>query len=198
MLSKVYRVALLSPLGYWAYLIVTGSLGADPAKNLNHKAGDITLYYLLLNLLIGGLLSFRVRWPAPLRFLPKHRRYLGVTTFIVLVCHVFLYLTMEGFEKQGFVQLVTKIYLICGFSGFLILFLLALTSNDFSVRRLGAKRWKRLHRFVYLASAFVTVHVLLIEKIDLRKFWILFSLLWLVQLIRLTARTYRGRDSNLT
>jgi sulfoxide reductase heme-binding subunit YedZ len=181
MLGKIYRVALLTPIPYWVYWVFWAAHGPDPAKTLNHKTGDIALYYLLGNLAIGVLIAFRIRLPSWLRFPLAHRRFLGVLTFVVLVLHVLLYLTMEGFARQGFVQLVTKLYLILGFSAFLILFVMALTSNDVSVRRLGFRVWKRVHRFVYLASALVTVHVLLIEKIDKRLFGVLFVLLWLAQ-----------------
>jgi sulfoxide reductase heme-binding subunit YedZ len=189
MLSKLYRVALLAPFGYWAFLIFSGNLGADPAKTLNHETGDIGLYYMLGNLALGVLVAFRVRLPVVVRFPLAHRRYLGVITFLVLTCHFLLYLTMEGFEKQAFTQLATKLYLTLGFSSWILLLVLAATSNDFSVRRLGHRRWKTVHRAVYLASALVTVHVLLIEKIDLRLFYALFALLWLAQGARwLTSR----------
>lgn len=185
MLSKIFRVALLLPAFYWGYLIYAGEIGADPAKTLNHKAGDIALYYLLLNLLLGALLSFRFRFPPLLRFMITNRRFLGVVTFVYLVAHLFFYLVMEGLEPQAFTQIYSKLYLALGFSAWLILLVLALTSNNFSVRRLGGKRWKLIHRSVYLAAALITVHVLLIEKADLVKFSLLFALLWMVQGARL-------------
>lgn len=179
--SKIFRIALLLPAAYWTYLIFFGSLGADPAKTLNHKSGELALYYLLLNLLVGVLLSFSFRFPRALRFLLANRRFLGVVTFLYLLGHVFFYFTMEGFAPQAFVQLYTKLYLILAAGAWLILFVLALTSNNFSVRRLGARRWKLLHRLVYLAAALITAHVLLIEKSDLIKFGALFVLLWVLE-----------------
>lgn len=182
MLGKVFRVALLLPAAWWIYEIATGQFGADPAKHYNHQTGDLALYYLLLNLAVGAAIGFGFRFPALLRFLLTGRRFLGVTTFVILMAHVFLYLAMEGFALQAFTQIVTKLYLILGVSAFSILFLLAITSNDFSVRKLGGKNWKRLHRFVHLSAALITVHVLLIEKADLVKFGSLFILLWSLQL----------------
>lgn len=191
MLSKLFRVAILLPALYWGYLIYAGEVGADPAKTLNHKAGDIALYYLLLNLAIGALISFSFRFPPFLRFLLVNRRFLGVVTFLYLVGHLFFYLVMEGLEPQAFTQIFSKLYLALGFSAWLILLLLALTSNNFSVRRLGGRRWKLIHRSVYVASALATVHVLLIEKADLVKFGILFALLWIVMLARLARFCWR-------
>jgi sulfoxide reductase heme-binding subunit YedZ len=114
-----------------------------------------------------------------------NRRFLGVVTFLYLVAHLFFYLVMEGLEPQAFTQLYSKLYLALGFSAWLILLALALTSNNFSVRKLGGRRWKRLHRSVYAASALITVHILLIEKADLVKFYLLFALLWMAMLARL-------------
>lgn len=167
------------------YLILLTDLGADPAKNLNHKAGEVALYYVLLNLLIGILIGFKVKFPIKLRFLLLQRRYLGVLSFFILVFHVFLYFAMESFEPKAIEQLLTKDYLIFGGLAFFILLIMALTSNDFSVRKLTNRIWKRLHRFVYLASFFFMAHILLIEKTDLIKYGILFAMLWLLQAARL-------------
>ncbi|MBC7420089.1 MAG: ferric reductase-like transmembrane domain-containing protein [Bdellovibrio sp.] len=184
MFSKLFRVLLLLPVTYWIYLIFWGDLGADPAKNLNHLTGPMALYYIILNLAIGILISFSFKFPKFLRFLLTNRRFLGVLSFIFLIFHVTLYFLMEGFEKIAFVQLVTKTYLILGLLAWLILLVLAVTSNDYSVRKLGGKRWKLLHRSVYLASAFLTVHILLIEKADLLKYGIILSSLWVLQFFR--------------
>lgn len=184
MLSNIFRFLLLVPGFYWTYLIFFSDLGADPAKNLNHKAGEIALYYILLNLLIGILIGFKVKFPIKLRFLLQNRRYLGVLSFLVLIFHVFLYFAMESFEPQAIEQIFTKNYLIFGSLAFSILMVLAVTSNDFSVRRLTIKVWKRLHRFVYLASFFFSAHILLIEKTDLIKYGLILGTLWLLQAIR--------------
>lgn len=189
MLSKIFRVAILLPALYWGYLIYAGEVGADPAKTLNHKAGDIALYYLLLNLAVGALISFR--FPPLLRFLLVNRRFLGVVTFLYVAAHFFFYLVMEGLEPQAFTQIYSKLYLALGFSAWLILLALALTSNNFSVRKLGGRRWKMAHRSAYLASALITAHVLLIEKADLVKFSLLFALLWMAQGARLVKYFWR-------
>lgn len=172
------------PAFYWTYLIFFSDLGADPAKSLNHKAGEIALYYILFNLLIGVLIGLRVKFPMKLRFLLLHRRYLGVLSFLILVFHAFLYFVMESFEPKALEQIFTKNYLIFGSLAFFILATLAITSNDFSVRKLKVKAWKRLHRFVYLASFFFTVHIMLIEKTDLVKFGLLLGGLWILQTVR--------------
>lgn len=185
MVSNIFRVLLVLPGFYWVFLIFFTDLGADPAKNLNHKAGEIALYYILLNLVLGILVSFKIKLPVKLRFLLLNRRYLGVLSFLILIFHVFLYFAIESFEPQAIEQIFTKNYLIFGSLAFIILFALAITSNDFSVRRLKIRIWKKLHRFVYLASFFFSVHILLIEKADLLKYGLILGTLWLLQLGRL-------------
>ncbi len=184
MLSNIFRFLLLLPGIYWTYLVFFSNLGADPAKILNHKAGEVALYYILLNLLIGFLIGIKFRIPGGLRFLLQNRRYLGVLSFVVLIFHVFLYFAMESFESQAIEQILTKNYLIAGSLAFLILAALAITSNNFSVRRLKIKVWKRLHRFVYLASFLFSIHILLIEKADLVKYGIVLGFLWVLQVSR--------------
>ena len=182
--SKLFRLLILAPIPYWLYLIFSDSIGAEPAKFLNHKTGEISLYFLLLNLFVGILIAMKFRFPQGLRFLLLHRRFLGVVTFIYLIFHMILYLLIEGLELQALTQMYTKTYLIFASLAWLILLVLTITSNNFTVKRLGIKKWKKIHKAIYFASALVTVHVLLIEKADLVKYGILFSLLWIAQIYR--------------
>lgn len=184
------------PVLYWGYFILWGDLGADPAKTLNHKTGEVALYLLLFNLVIGAVLAIFKNRPSFLRALVLSRRFLGVWTFVILCGHVFLYYAYEGFEAKAVEQMLTKTYLIFGFSALMILCALTLTSNDFSVRRMGGKNWKRLHRYVHLAAFLVMGHVLLIEKADLAKFGALFAVLWLIQSTRvIRALVHRRRKT---
>jgi len=190
-LSWIFRISLFVPFGICVYWQLSDQVGADPAKFLNHKMGQFALYYLTLNLLVGASISYAIRLPKALRFLLINRRWLGVTTFVYVIFHLLLYLTMESFEPKAFEQMVSKLYLILASCAFLLLFLLAITSNDFSLRKLGFKKWKQLHRMAYLATALITVHVMLIEKADLVFYGIFFGVLWLIELPRL--RKFRIR-----
>lgn len=183
--SWVFRIALFIPFAWLTYSFVSGAIGADPAKVMVHRMGQFTLYYLALNLVLGALIAYSFRFPKYLRFLLMNRRWLGVVTFVYLVFHLLLYLTLEGFEAKAYLQMVTKLYLILGTLAFLIMAALAFTSNNFSVRRLGIKRWKNLHRLVYFALILVTVHVMLIEKADLIFYGAFFTILWAIELPRL-------------
>ena len=184
MKSILFRILLLAPVGFWIYSIFAGQLGAEPAKELNHQTGEVALYYLILNLLLGVIISWPVKFKPALRFLLAERRFLGIVNFIFLISHLFFYLALEGFEWMAFEQMLTKTYLFVATLAWMMMLVLALTSNNFSVRKLGAKNWKKLHRIVYFATFLITVHVLLIEKTDLIKYGIIFVTLWSIQILR--------------
>jgi sulfoxide reductase heme-binding subunit YedZ len=183
--NKLFRVALLAPLAWWIYQIFFGNLGAEPAKELNHNTGLVSLIYLVANLWIGIVWSFWKNWPSQLRFLIPERRFLGVLTFFILCGHVFLYFALEAFAWKGVTQIFEKTYLIFGALAFFGMLGLALTSNGFSVRRLGGKKWKLLHRSVYLITILVTAHIFLIEKADLVQFALITFPMWIGQFTRM-------------
>jgi methionine sulfoxide reductase heme-binding subunit len=183
--NKLFRLALLIPLFWWVYQIFWGDLGAEPAKELNHSTGLVALSYLVANLWIGIIWSFWKAWPTQMRFLLPERRFLGVWTFVILCGHVFLYFALEAFEAKAFTQIFEKTYLIVAIFAFLGMAILAATSNNFSIRKLGGKKWKLLHRCVYFVAVLVTIHIFLIEKADLILFtWITLPM-WLGQFARL-------------
>lgn len=166
-LSRTFRVLLFLPLTWGIYKVVFDRLGAEPALELNHDSGEFALYFLMLNMAIGILIAMVKPFPTPLRFLLRERRFLGLTSFFYVCLHLFFYLATEAFETKGYAQIFSKTYLMLGFAAFLILLVLAATSNDFSFRRLGAILWRKIHAWVYLAMVLITVHVALIEKANL-------------------------------
>ncbi len=185
MLSKLFRLFLLVPMMWWIYSIFFGDLGAEPVKELNHQTGEVALYMLLLNGLLGAGLDLCPKQMRPFRFMLMHRRYLGVLTFFYLIAHLFFYVALESFEWIAIEQLWTKVYLSLAISAWSLLLILWITSNDFSVRKLGQKTWRLVHRLVYLAMILVSGHVLLIEKTDLVKYSLIFGVFTLIQFVRL-------------
>lgn len=102
----------------------------------------------------------------------RYRRHLGVTGFLFLATHVGFHFLNEAGIPEGIAAIIKAQYLWVGTAGFLLVALLAMTSNDLAVRSLG-RRWKPLHRLTYLAFALATLHTLMIEKADLIHFGIL-------------------------
>lgn len=174
LLGSAFKLILFIPIVLLIQRALNGSLGADPAKELNHQLGLWALYFLLLNLLIGCgvwlIIQFKLKMPTALRFFNQQRRWLGNVGFLYAFLHLLCYGLMEAFEMKALQQIFEKQYLFIGFISFLILFLLASTSNDWAVKRLGQKKWKKIHRSVYLAFALLLFHIFQIEKADLNWF----------------------------
>ena len=185
-------VALTIPFFYFLWLTFTAGLGAQPAERLNRSLGDVTLNLLVTNLYLGVLMAFVKPLPGPLRWIPAARRPLGVGAFAYLVLHVSFHFVKEGGLAQGFSEILKRTYLVAGASAWLILFAMALTSNDWAVRRLGYRRWKALHRGVHAAFVLVALHRTLIEKADFIAAALYFVPLGAIQAVRL-ARQMRAR-----
>jgi methionine sulfoxide reductase heme-binding subunit len=165
--SKPFVVALLVIPGVWPVvpLFVQGdpSVQADPAKYVLHHLGFTAACVLAVVLALSPLRVLLPRWK-PALVLQRHRRLIGVTAFVYAALHVTMHFLYEG----GFGTFATdwkKPFIAVGLAAFAILFVLAATSFNAVVRRLGARRWKWLHRLVYLAAALVIYHQVSARKV---------------------------------
>lgn len=163
-LRQTLRTSYLLPLAYWFYLGLQGNLGVQPIVTVNRQTGYVVLFFILLNLWLGVFARRKWLGPAWIRWLFSERRSLGIAASCYGIMHLSAYLGREAFEAAAFVQIFEKFYLAMGFFAFLIVVAMAVTSNDFSVKKLTFKRWKRLHRMIHVASLFIMVHIFLIEK----------------------------------
>jgi sulfoxide reductase heme-binding subunit YedZ len=162
-----FYTLLSAPLWYWTYLGFTDRLGAEPMVTLSVQSGYVTLSLLLINLWLGvGIQTLKARFNI-LKWWYQRRRSIGIAIGIYAFLHFLTYLGKEGFENKAWEQIVTKIYLTVSFIALCLLSAMALTSNNFSVRRLKMKNWKRLHRTVHFAGILILIHVLLIEKANI-------------------------------
>lgn len=162
----IFVILLFTPAAWLVWDLFHGGLGANPSEKINLRLGDWTYHYLATNLIWGALLA--INWmPQKLRRFTLLRRHLGVVTFIYALFHFVFYLLKEGDIPVALVQMVQKLYLILGLTGLSLLFILALTSNNYSVRRLRGN-WKKVHRLAYVILPLATVHYFLIEKKDWR------------------------------
>lgn len=162
----IFVTLLFVPMFWLANQAFHSELGANPPEKINLVLGDWTYYYLASNLIWGALLA--IGWvPQKLRRFTLLRRHLGVVTFVYVLFHFTFYVLKEGDIQIALAQTVQKLYLILGLTGLIILFLLAMTSNNFAVRKLKGN-WKKLHRLAYLVLPLATIHYFLIEKKDWR------------------------------
>ncbi len=193
----IFVLALLAPMAILTWKLFSGQLGAQPSEEMNHELGEFTYRYLAVNLIWGSLLA--LGWmPKGLRRWTYLRRHLGVVTFVYAIFHVAFYALKEGDVPLALAQVFEKTYLIIGLSAWCILLVLALTSTNWAVRRLG-RNWKRLHRLAYFAILLATVHFYLIEKKDWRvvlPFFIPVLVLYLLRAIKSASSRLATRPSN--
>src|ERR1700750_369037 len=139
----------LAPLALLIYRGFTNNLGPDPTATVTHATGFATLRLLVISLAITPVrrLSPRLAW------LVRFRRMLGLYAFFYACIHLLVYLKLyANFEWATIAgDLTQRRYIIVGFTAWLLLLPLALTSTKWSIRKLG-KRWQALHRLVYLAA----------------------------------------------
>jgi len=142
---------------YWA---VTNLLGADPLIMLERQLGRWALQLLMLTLLVTPL-----RRMAGLNLL-KFRRAFGLLGFTYVVLHLATWLVLDKqfFWAEILRDLYKRPYIVLGVTGFAILVPLAMTSNAWSIRRLGAAGWRRLHQLSYAAVLLGAAHYLLVVK----------------------------------
>lgn len=152
---------LLAPIPavWWFYQGLTGGLGPEPIKALEHLYGE-----LALQLLIAGLAITPLRTFAGVNLI-KFRRAVGVVAFFYVFAHLLVWLALDvGILSQIWADIVKRPYITIGMCGFALLVPLAITSNNLSVRRLGPLRWRRLHKLVYIAVLLGGVHFLMVVK----------------------------------
>ena len=186
---KLFALSALIGVGVWMLVIpaFTGGLGANPVEKLLHQTGEISIWTLgaVLALTPLGILFPRSRL---VNALNRHRRMIGVTACIYGLLHFSSHILYEG-DWDSLLQSFTKPFIWFGFSGLTILVILALTSNQWSIRKLGGKNWKRLHRLAYVAAALLIYHQAIAGKGHWYiACWLFFTLVAL-ELARL-AKTY--------
>jgi sulfoxide reductase heme-binding subunit YedZ len=153
-LKVVIHVSAIVTFVWLAYLVDQDLLGADPVKELTHFLGKTSLNFLLLTLLVTPVIK---RFKQPL--LVRVRRLLGLYSFVWVCLHllVFIWLDLQ-WELLLFIdEVIKRPYLSFGAIAWVILFLLSITSIN-AIKRMMKRNWLTLHRFIYWAVLFATVH----------------------------------------
>lgn len=154
----VVYVAGLLPAPWFLYLGLTGGLGVEPIKALEHELG-----LLALQLLVAGLCVTPLRRFAGVNLI-RFRRAIGVLAFTYVALHLLVWLVLDvQVLSRIWADIVKRPYITIGMIGFLLLVPLALTSNNWSVRRLGP-RWRQLHKLTYIAVLLGAVHFVMLRK----------------------------------
>lgn len=157
--------AALGPL-VWLGAHFPDSLGANPIEALNRFTGDWALRFLIITLAVSPLARLK-----GLGDLVRMRRLLGLFAFFYAALHLSSYVGLDQFfdGEAIFDDIIKRNFITIGIVTFLLLLPLAITSTGKMIRRLGARRWKRLHRAVYLAAGLGVVHYWMMTKADFRE-----------------------------
>jgi sulfoxide reductase heme-binding subunit YedZ len=140
-------------------------LGGDVARPITdaiHATGDWAVHFLLLSLAVTPAMR-SLRWPRALIL----RRMIGVAAFAYVAAHFLLYVVDQQFDLVKVAsEIVLRVYLTIGFVGVVGLAVLAATSTDAAVRRMGAPAWQRLHRIAYVLAVLALLHFFMQSRID--------------------------------
>lgn len=150
----VFGLALL-PFCWLLLAASTHQLGANPAEALSRATGDWTLRFLCLVLAVTPM-----RIITGLAALARFRRMLGLFVYFYAVLHLMSYAWFDmGFDVMAISKDIGKRpFILVGFSTFVLLSALALTSFNRAIKTLGSKRWQLLHKLVYVVAGLAILH----------------------------------------
>jgi methionine sulfoxide reductase heme-binding subunit len=145
----------LVPIGIVGLRALRGDLTANPIEFITHATGDWALRFLIITLAITPLRKI-LGFPELIRF----RRMLGLFAFFYACLHFSTYLVLDKFFDMSEIwkDVVKRRFITVGFTAFLLLIPLAITSTAGWIRRLGGKRWQALHRLIYLSAILAVIH----------------------------------------
>jgi len=143
-----------------------GGLGANPIEFITHATGDWTLRFLAVTLAVTPLRKL-LRLPELVRF----RRMLGLFAFFYACLHFMTYLWLDKFFAWPEItkDVVKRPFITAGFTAFVMLIPLAITSTAGWIRRLGGKRWQMIHRLIYVSAVAGVVHYYWLVKSDITR-----------------------------
>jgi len=165
-IKVVVFLACLVPLARLGGKALSGNLGANPIEVITHSTGDWTLIFLLITLSITPLRKLtRQLW------LIRFRRMFGLFAFFYVTLHFLTYIWLDKFFDlhEMLADIAKRRFITVGFTGFVLLIPLAITSTSSWIRRLGGRRWNRLHQLIYVSAIAGVIHYWWLVKADIRK-----------------------------
>ena len=165
-IKVIVFVACLLPLARLGWKGYTGNLGANPIEVITHSTGDWTLIFLLVTLAVTPLRKLTGQL-----WLIRFRRMFGLFAFFYVCLHFLTYIWLDKFfdVHAMLADVAKRRFITVGFTGFVLLIPLAVTSTAGWIRRLGGRRWNLLHRLIYLSAMAGVIHYYWLVKADVRK-----------------------------
>jgi methionine sulfoxide reductase heme-binding subunit len=167
---KFYKLAVfvnaLVPLALVAWDWRRGQLGANPLDFMTRTTGTLTLVFLVLTLAVTPLR----KWTGA-QWLVRLRRMVGLYAFFYGSLHLLCYVWFDKWFDLGAMaqDVARRQFILVGVLAFTSMVPLAVTSTDKMIKRLGGRRWQKLHRLTYVAAAAGVFHYYLLVKSDVRK-----------------------------
>ena len=176
----------LMPIFFIIYQIITNQLGPEPIKDITHHTGKWTLYFIVITLAMTPLKKI-----TKMNIWINYRRMFGLFIFFYASVHLMTYVGLDyRFDLTSIGDdIIKKKYIFIGFSAWLLLIPLAVTSNKRMMKILKDK-WKKLHKLIYLISLFGVIHYLWLVKRDLTE-----PLIFLVVILILLAFRFRFKTN---
>ena len=190
--KKLFVWPLLAvPALYMLMHYLSGGLSGWEYADIQYFFGNTAISCLIFVLCLTPLKQFFPKWPTVIA-LNAHRRAIGISCFLYASFHAFLYVNQAGsaVEIVRDVQSPELFYLFFGLTGFCLLIPLFLTSNNFSVKHLKYKWWKRLHRIVYLAAFILFLHRAFGERAEFFLTLVMFLPLIVLETMRITRNVF--------
>jgi methionine sulfoxide reductase heme-binding subunit len=159
-------LSCLIPLALLGWRALHGNLTANPIEYIQHQTGDWTLIFLVVTLSVTPARKI-LQLPELIRF----RRMLGLFAFFYALLHFMTWVGLDKFfDWSDMMHDVRKRpYITVGFTAFILLIPLALTSTAGWIHRLGGRRWRALHRLIYVSAILGAVHYYWLVKSNVRK-----------------------------
>jgi sulfoxide reductase heme-binding subunit YedZ len=161
----VLFVNAIVPLALLLWDVIRKQVGANPLEFVTRTTGMLTLVFLLISLAVTPL-----RRITGLNWLVRFRRMLGLFAFFYGSLHLMTYVAFDRFFHLTTIpaDVLKRPFIAIGMTAFFLMLPLAITSTDKMVKRLGGKRWMRLHRIVYVSGVLGVLHYYMLVKSDVR------------------------------
>ena len=194
-LQIITHIGALIPLvlivwGFW-FGSSTSALAINPFQDVTFRTGKAALVLLMLSLAVTPVFTVTgFRQVIPLR------KPLGLYAFMYGAIHFSIFIVDNGYVGDSidwwaiYAATFEKRFALVGFAALMILLPLAITSNQWSMKKLR-KNWKRLHQLVYLAGVLVVIHYIWLVKSDIRQPLMFGAFLTLLLALRIPARRVR-------
>lgn len=162
-LKPLVFVAALLPAAWLVYGVFADALGANPVETITNTTGIWTLRLLVVTLAITP-----IRWLTGWNRIIQYRRMLGLFAFFYGTLHFLTYFILDHSLMFDGVwdDVVKRPYITAGFTAFVLMIPLAITSTQGWIRRMGGRRWNLLHKLVYVSAALGVLHYFWKVKLD--------------------------------